>query len=84
MITFLFPARKMDMENLDDLGAESEGADHCGGIPLGGAWLCGKCTAKHQCEKAERHFVPEARERGAHTALIQFLVVQIHIKSFLE
>ena len=41
---------------------ESEGADHCGGISLGCAGLCGKCTAKHQCEEAERHFVPESKE----------------------
>ena len=42
---------------------ESEGADHCGGISLGCAWLCSKCTSKHQREKAERHFVPESEER---------------------
>ena len=38
----------------------SEGADHCGGIPLGCAGLCGKCAAEHQCEQAEHHLVPES------------------------
>ena len=42
---------------------ESEGADHCGGIPLGGAGLCGECTSEHQRQKAERHLVPESEER---------------------
>ena len=42
---------------------ESEGADHVGGIPLGGAGLSSECTSKHQCEKAERHLVPESEER---------------------
>ena len=42
---------------------ESEGADHCGGISLGGAWFCGECTAQHLSENAERHFVPESEER---------------------
>ena len=42
---------------------ESEGADHCGGISLGGAWFWKECTAQHQREEAERHFVPESEER---------------------
>ena len=28
--------------------AVAEAADHCGGIPLGGAGLCGECTSEHQ------------------------------------
>ena len=43
--------------------SESEGADHCGGISLSCAWFCGGCTAQHQREQAERHFVPESEER---------------------
>ena len=31
---------------------ESEGADHCGGISLGGAWFWRECTAQHQREQA--------------------------------
>ena len=42
---------------------ESKTVDHYGGIPLGCAGCCGKCTAEHQREKAERHFVPEGEER---------------------
>ena len=30
---------------------------------MGCAGLCGECTSKHQCEQAERHFVPESEER---------------------
>ena len=46
-----------------DVQTEPEGADHLGGISLGGTWPCSKCAAEHQREQAERHPVPESEER---------------------